>query len=104
MKSSGYLELAVIQNGKFLKRDITTAAFGVVGLDGYYDQSQSQSQSVTEDNNAVGWTIESTISSEANNSNSSKAGKAYFRQTTDMPPKSPVYLRLWAKTMLGSYT
>lgn len=54
MKSSGYLELAVIQNGKFLKRDITTAAFGVVGLDGYYDQSQSQSQSVTEDNNAVG--------------------------------------------------
>jgi hypothetical protein len=89
MKSSGYLEMVVIQNGKLLKRDITTAAFGVVGLDG--DCDQSQSQSVTEDNNAVGGTIEST-SSEANNSNSSKAGKAYFRQTTDMPPKRPVYI------------
>jgi hypothetical protein len=83
LKSSGYLELAVIQNGKLLTRDITTAAFGVVGINGNCDQS------VSENNNAAG-TIESS-SSEAN-STSSKAGKAYFRQTTDMPPNSPVYI------------
>jgi hypothetical protein len=82
LKSSGYLELAVIQNGKLLTRDITTAAYGVVGISGNCDQS------VSEDN--TGGTIES--SSSKANSSSSKAGKAYFRQTTDMPPDSLVHI------------
>lgn len=82
LKSSGYLELAVIQNGKLLTRDITTAAYGVVGISGNCDQS------VSKDNTAG--TIES--SSSKVNSSSSKAGKAYFRQTTDMPPDSPVHI------------
>jgi hypothetical protein len=45
-------------------------------------------QSASEDNK-VG-TIEP--SSSKANSSSSKAGKAYFRQTTDMPPNSPVHI------------
>jgi hypothetical protein len=82
LKSSGYLELAIIQNGKLLTRDSTTAAYGVVGISGNCDQSGSE-------DNKVG-TIES--SSSKAESNASKAGKAYFRQTTDMPQDSPVYI------------
>lgn len=62
----------VIQNGKLLTRDITTAAYEAVGISGNCDQSVSE-------DNTVG-TIES--SSSKANSSSSKAGKAYFGQTT----------------------
>jgi hypothetical protein len=65
-----------------LTRDSTTAAYRVVGISGNCDQSASE-------DNKVG-TIEP--SSSKANSSSSKAGKAYFRQTTDMPPNSPVHI------------
>jgi hypothetical protein len=82
LKSSGYLELAIIQSGKLLTRDSTTAAYGVVGISGNCGQS-------TFENNTVGTIESSTSKAEAT---SSKAGKAYFRQTTDMSPDSPVHI------------
>jgi hypothetical protein len=65
-----------------LTRDSTTAAYRVVGISGNCDQSASE-------DNKVG-TIEPNSSNA--NSSSSKDGKAYSRQTTDMPPDSPVYI------------
>ena len=59
----------MIQNGRLLNRDITTAAFGVVGISGDCDKQQSSSPSSSvssEDNNVIG-TIGSSSSSNNRN-------------------------------------